>query len=195
VLTRNFFAPHRITTFTRRYWLREHTNGAEGHRKPGRPPPTMTSTTNLIRLQSYLKEQVKGEYEFRNTPHRTCVIAKEMTDYSAMRSYAEKNNLHYFTSYQNSEKPIKAIIRHLPPDTPAEDMSYRHEDLGFNVINVSQMTATRRAPNGQTQVESLPLFLVTLKRNITSQEIFKLNSLNHIIKVELYRAQTGLTQC
>jgi hypothetical protein len=43
-------------------------------------------------------------------------------------------------------------------------------------------------------VETLPLFLVSLTRNIESQEIFKLNSLNHIIiKAELYRAQTGLT--
>jgi hypothetical protein len=51
------------------------------------------------------------------------------------------------------------------------------------------------APNGQTHVEALILFLVALTRNIKSQEIFKLNSLNDIIiKAELYRAHTGLTQ-
>jgi hypothetical protein len=45
-------------------------------------------------------------------------------------------------------------------------------------------------------MEPLPLILVTLTRNIKSHEIFKLNSLNHIIiKVESYTAQTGLTQC
>jgi hypothetical protein len=45
-------------------------------------------------------------------------------------------------------------------------------------------------------VETLPLFIVTVTRNVKSQEIFKLNSLNHItIKVESYIAQTGLTQC
>jgi hypothetical protein len=39
-------------------------------------------------------------------------------------------------------------------------------------------------------------YLVTLTRNVKSQKIFKLNSLNHImIKVELYRAQIGLTNC
>jgi hypothetical protein len=42
----------------------------------------------------------------------------------------------------------------------------------------------------------MPLFLVTLIRNAKSQEIFKLNSLNHIITtVESYMAQTGLKQC
>jgi hypothetical protein len=37
----------------------------------------------------------------------------------------------------------------------------------FSVINVRQMRATRRAPNRQTHVEPLPLFLVALTRNIS----------------------------
>jgi hypothetical protein len=77
-----------------------------------------------------------------------------------------------------------------------EDIFSSLEDLGFNVTNVRQMTAIWRAPNGQTHKETLPLFFVTLTRNIKSYEIFKLNNLNHvIIKVGLYRAQTGFTQC
>jgi hypothetical protein len=78
-----------------------------------------------------------------------------------------------------------------------EAISNSLEDIiGFNVIDVRQMMATRRAPNRQTCVEPFPTFLGTLTKNMISQEIFKLNSLNHIIiMVELYRAQTGLIQC
>jgi hypothetical protein len=112
-----------------------------------------------------------------------------------MKSYLEKNNLQYFTFSPNSEKPIKAVIRHLTLDTPAEDISNSLENLGFNIINVRQLMTNRRAPNGQTYMETLPLLLVTLTRKVKSQEIFKLNNLNHIInKVESYRAQSGLTQ-
>jgi hypothetical protein len=53
-----------------------------------------------------------------------------------MKSYLEKNNLHYFNFSHNSEKPIKAVIRHLPPDPQVEDISNSLEELGFNVINV-----------------------------------------------------------
>jgi hypothetical protein len=42
---------------------------------------------------------------------------------------------------------IKAVIRHIPPDTPAEDISNNLENLVFNVINVRQMTASRTAAN------------------------------------------------
>jgi hypothetical protein len=91
---------------------------------------------------------------------------------------------------------MMAVIRHLPPDTPKEDISNSLEKVGFNVINVRQLATNQRALNGQAYMEILPLFLVTLTRNVISREIFKLNSLNHIIiKVESYRAQTGLTQC
>jgi hypothetical protein len=69
---------------------------------------------------------------------------------------------------------------------PAEDISSSLKGLGFNIIDVRQMTATETPPNSLTHVEPLPLFLVTLNsNNIKSQVIFKLNSLNHIIiKVE-----------
>jgi hypothetical protein len=98
---------------------------------------------------------------------------KEMEDYSAIESYLVGNNLHYFTFSPISEKPMKAVIHHLPPDMSAEDISSSFEDFGFKVMNVRQMTATQRAPNGQTQAVPLPLFLVTITRNIKSQEIFE----------------------
>jgi hypothetical protein len=66
VLTHNFFAPFRTPD------MDMETTGAENNlpeqeapRKPGRSPPIMmASTTNLIRLQSYLKGHVKEEYKF-----------------------------------------------------------------------------------------------------------------------------------
>jgi hypothetical protein len=62
-----------------------------------------------------------------------------------MKSLLEKNNLQYFTFSPNSEKPIKAVIRHLPPDKPAEVISNSLEGLGFSVINLRQLMTNRRA--------------------------------------------------
>jgi hypothetical protein len=99
----------------------------------------MISTTNFIRIQRDLKEHDKEKYEFRNARNRTNIITKEMANYSAMKSYMEKNSLHYFTFSPNSEEPIKKLILHLPPDTPTEYISNSFEDLGFGVIYVRQM--------------------------------------------------------
>jgi hypothetical protein len=90
----------------------------------------------FIQLESDLKEYVNAEYEYRNTRNGTRIIIKEMADYSAMKLYLEKHNLHYFTFSPNFEKSIKAVNRRLLPDEPAEDISNSLEDLGFSVINV-----------------------------------------------------------
>jgi hypothetical protein len=71
-----------------------------------------------------------------------------MADSSAMKSYLEKNNLHYFTLSPNSELRIKAVIRHLPPVTPVEDKNISNslDQLGFKLVIVRQMTTGRTKP-------------------------------------------------
>jgi hypothetical protein len=132
----------------------------------------MTLARNLVRLKSDLKDHVEGEYEFRNTRSQTRIITKEVADSSAMKSYVEKSNLHYFTFSPNSEKPIEAVICHLLPDTSAEVISNNPEDLGFKVISGRQMVPTPTPTNGKFHVEPLLLFLVTLTRNIKLQDLF-----------------------
>lgn len=116
-----------------------------------------------------------------------------MTDHSATKSYLEKNNLHCFTLFPNFEKPIKAVI-HSPPPPILSIGWYSQQPWGLRLEyhQREQMTATGTAPKGQIYTEPFLLFLEMLR----SQQIFKVNILCHIvIKVELYRVQTGLTRC
>jgi hypothetical protein len=200
--TRNYYAPLRAAAMDTAENTTEGEDAAEEQQRApsrvaGRPPPiVLTSAADLILLQKHLKGLVTGSFEFRSTRNGTRVITKEMADYSAIRSYFDSNHLHYFTFHPKSEKPIKAVIRQLPGDTPAEDISNGLQDLGFSILSVKQMTANCPSPEGGSHTVNLPLFLVTLTRTPKSQEIFKLSSLCHImIKVEAYRAQNGLTQC
>jgi hypothetical protein len=195
VATRNFFAPMRATN------MDTDTSGAEVTTveeavpgKAGRPPPiTLTATTNLIQLQRQLKNVAKDDFELRNTKNGTRVITKSMTDFEAVKYYFSTHNLSFYSFFPKSLKPVKAVLRHLPLNTPAEDISDGLINLGFDVVCVKQMT-TRRSPSEGTR--DLPLFLITLPRTAKSQEVFKPNNLCHIsIKVEAYRAQSGLMQC
>jgi hypothetical protein len=75
----------------------------------------------------------------------------------AVKSHFESNNLSYFTFYPKHDKPIKAVIRHLPQNTPAEDICDGLVNLGFDVISVKQMTTTRRPPPEESKITNLPL--------------------------------------
>jgi hypothetical protein len=118
-----------------------------------------------------------------------------MVDYLAVKSFFNQHSPSYFTFFPKSEKPIKAVLRHLPSNTPAQDISEGLVDLGFDVISVKQMSSNRRSPDGSKPV-NLPLFLVTLPRTPKSNENFKLSCLCHIsMKVESYKSQNNLSQC
>jgi hypothetical protein len=84
---------------------------------------------------------LKGNFQFRSTRNGT----RQMADYSAIRAYFDYKDLHYFTFHHKSEKSVKAVDRHLPIDTPAEDISNGLQDLGYSVFSVKHMTEVRPA--------------------------------------------------
>jgi hypothetical protein len=136
---------------------------------PGRPPPiVLTTPANLLQHPKEVKGLVKGNFEFRSTRNGTRVVTREMADYSAIRALFDGRKMSYYTFHPKSEKPIKAIIRHLPIDTPAEDIRNGLTEIGFSVMSVRQLTTNCRSLEGDTQ--KLPLFLVTLQKTAKSTE-------------------------
>jgi hypothetical protein len=146
-----------------------------------RPPPIiLTSATNLLQLQKSIKGMVKGSFEFRSSKNGTRVLTKEMADFSAIKSFFLSKKFDFYTFFPKSQKPIKAVIRHLPSNTPAEEICEALVELGFDTISVRQMTSIRRSPSQDPEYANLYLYLVTLPRTEKSQDIFKLTGLCHI---------------
>jgi hypothetical protein len=118
-----------------------------------------------------------------------------MVDYQSVKAHFETSNLFYYTFYPKSQKPIKAMICHLPQNTPVEDIHNGLVELGFDIISIKQLSIVQRSPERTTSI-TLPLFLVTLPRKTKSQYILKLSNLCHIsITVEAYKSQNALVQC
>jgi hypothetical protein len=144
--TRNCYAPLRSEDMeTRSAWE----GGGEADHEgavnfTGRPPPiVLTSAVNLIKSEKDIRSKVKGDFHLKTTRNGVRVVTREMADYLAIKRHFDLSQLGYFTFHPKSEKPIKAVIRHLPSDTPAEDISQELTALGFNVISVRQMTTSR----------------------------------------------------
>jgi hypothetical protein len=130
VSARKFFAPLTTTDADSNNVYADRTlTVKEAPRKTSRPPPlVMTATRNLIRIQCDLKGHIKGKCEIRNTQEEASIVTRETGKYAAVTWNLTKNNLHCFTFSLHSEKPIKAVTGHLPPDAPEEDNSNGRED-------------------------------------------------------------------
>jgi hypothetical protein len=101
-----------------------------------------------------------------------------MEDYASLKSHLELNETHYYTFHPKAEKSIKAVIRHLPGETAAEDIATELLALEHKVYNVCQMTTTRPQPERGHQTQALLLF-ITLERNEKSQQISQLTPKPH----------------
>jgi hypothetical protein len=79
-----------------------------------------------------------------------------LADFAEVKSHLDTNNLPYFTFYPKYLHPIKAVIRHRPMNTPAEDISEGLMELGFDTISVKQITSTRRSQSEETPTKNPP---------------------------------------
>jgi hypothetical protein len=148
---------------------------------------------NPLKFQAEIKVIISGTFEFHSTRNGIRVTAREIADYSVIMCHLDARNLSYYTYNPESLEPGNAMIRHLPGETPAKDISNELVTLSFSVISVRQMTASKPQSQGSSQITNLSLFQVTSVRKEKSPEICKLNSLSRVVvRVEAYRAQTGL---
>jgi hypothetical protein len=175
----------------------DETPSSHNNLEKGRPPPiVLTSEVTLLSLQKDLKAVVTGEFFFRNTASGTRITTKSMAGYKVIQNLLSQKGLPFFTFYTRGEKPVKALIRHLPINTSSEDITVALQELGYEVISVKQMTVKSPSPEGEVTLVSLHLFFITLVRNQKSLDIFKISSLcNIIVKVEAYKFKSDLTQC
>jgi hypothetical protein len=124
----------------------------------GRPPPIIvTSNINLIKTQKQLDTKLKGVFTIRNTRNRTRLTTKSMEDYTGLKTHLEETKRNYYTFHPKDEKTIKAVIRHLPIDTPAEDTAKEMLAMDYKVQSVKQITTRQKPEGGQlTHPAALP---------------------------------------
>ncbi|GFU12820.1 probable RNA-directed DNA polymerase from transposon BS [Trichonephila clavipes] len=108
--------------------------------------------------------------------------------YHELLDFLKKVQYEFYSIKLKSERPIKVVIKGLPKKAKTEDMHSDLIDLGFTVDRVSQLT-------GKITNQLLPVFLVTLPRNMINATIFKLDKLSYLnVTVEGYDSK-GVTQC
>lgn len=108
-------------------------------------PPSIILTTiiNILTFQVDIKAIANGSFDVRDTSNGIRIMAREKADYSAIMSHLGAGKLPYYTYHPKILKNMKAVIRPLPGDTPAEDITNELMALGFTIISVRQMSTSR----------------------------------------------------
>jgi len=101
----------------------------------------------------------------------------------------------YYTFQCKQEKPYKIVIRGLHPSTNVSDIKNELEQLGHDVVRVTNIIVKRRINKALTKV-ALLLFFVDLVSKPSNKNVYELNyMLNCRIKVEPPRKKSEIPQC
>ncbi|GFX61631.1 nucleic-acid-binding protein from transposon X-element [Trichonephila clavipes] len=93
-----------------------------------------------------------------------------------------------FAIKPKAERPIKVVIKGLPRNSNPKDIENDLVELGYTVDKVSQLI-------GRISKQPLPIFLVSLPRNIFNAKIFELKKVSFMnVTVDGYDGK-GVTQC
>ncbi|GFV63170.1 nucleic-acid-binding protein from transposon X-element [Trichonephila clavipes] len=87
-----------------------------------------------------------------------------------------------------AERPVKVVIKGLPRTINLEEIKKDLDMLGYTPERVNQLI-------GKKTKRTLPIFLITLPRNLDNLKIFDLKTLSYLsVSVEGYNGK-GVTQC
>ncbi|GFS64448.1 nucleic-acid-binding protein from transposon X-element [Trichonephila clavipes] len=102
--------------------------------------------------------------------------------------FLRERKFQFYTIKSKAERPIKVVIKGLPRSTNPEEIKEDLELLGYTPERVNQLV-------GRKTKRALPIFLITLPRNLDNLKIFDLKTLSYLsIRVEGYNGK-GVTQC
>ncbi|GFV40266.1 nucleic-acid-binding protein from transposon X-element, partial [Trichonephila clavipes] len=109
-------------------------------------------------------------------------------DYYKLLQLLDQENYQYHVITPKAERPIKVVVKGLPKETEINDIKSDLIEQGFPEAKVAQLT-------GRITKQPLPVFMITLPRNINNAKIFQLKTLSYLsIRIEGYEG-TGVTQC
>ncbi|GFT78221.1 nucleic-acid-binding protein from transposon X-element [Trichonephila clavipes] len=163
---------------------------AENHNVIYLPPPiTIDNVKQSHQLLKKLQDITKQKKRGKITGKGLGVYPETPEAYHTIRRYVDAEKLESFTYQLDEEKDLKAVIRGMRSDTPAQEIIDNLRTYGITVNVCHAMTSRKTG-------KPLPLFLVILPRSDLNINIFNLTDLCYLkIMVEHLRPKIGPAQC
>ncbi|GFY45724.1 PRE_C2HC domain-containing protein, partial [Trichonephila inaurata madagascariensis] len=152
------------------------------------PPPVFLNIDKNYLEQLKTLTKTIPTLRSKKTGELIRLYTNNFEDYRLLNNTLEKLKFQYFCIKPKQERPIKVVIKGLPRDTETQHIHENLIELGYTVDKVTQLI-------GRITKQALPIFLITLPRNITNLQIFHLTQLCYLtVRVEGYDGK-GVTQC
>ncbi|GFV20160.1 nucleic-acid-binding protein from transposon X-element [Trichonephila clavipes] len=109
-------------------------------------------------------------------------------EYHSLKETIKQLHYQFYVITARNDRPIKVVIKGLPKSTHVDEIKLDLKEQGFEPERVVQLI-------GRKTKNPLPVYMISLPRNITDLKIFHIKTLGYLsIRVEPYEGR-GITQC
>lgn len=157
---------------------------------PKPPPIYITDVANIQPLRNLLTELAGDNYEIKiYSVDEVKVQPKSEEIYRIIAKALNERGTRFHTYQPKSEKNFNVVLRGMHFSTPVADIKAEIEQLGHEVVNISNIKQ-------RTTKKPLPMFWVNLKQNVNNKDIYQvIYLLNTKISFEPPRKKREIPQC
>ncbi|GFW15400.1 nucleic-acid-binding protein from transposon X-element [Trichonephila clavipes] len=124
----------------------------------------------------------------KKAEHYIKLYTDTLYQYHALNTFLDNRKFPHYIITPKAQRAIKVVIKGLSRDTKPTDIENDLIDLGFIVDRITQVI-------GNISRQRLPIFTVSLPRNLSNANIFDLKTLSNLsISIEGFDRK-GATQC
>ncbi|GFW70908.1 PRE_C2HC domain-containing protein [Trichonephila clavipes] len=150
------------------------------------PPPIMLKVTETYKQQMKVITDKLPTTRGKITGTYLKLYTNTNELHHQLIHFLEDLKYEFYVITPKEKRPIKIVIKGLPRDTKTDEIENKLTELGFTVNKVSQLI-------GCITNQALPVYLVSLPRNIHNTNFFDLNQLRFLtLRVEGYESK-GVT--
>ncbi|GFT26329.1 putative RNA-directed DNA polymerase from transposon X-element [Trichonephila clavipes] len=133
------------------------------------PPPIMLKTSDETREHMKVITTTFPNIRSKLSGELIKLYTNTSIEYHKLLNLLDQHRFQYHVITPKDERPIKVVIKGLPRNTDINDIKSDLVDQGFNETKVSQLI-------GRITKQKLPVFMITLPRNIHNAKIFQLKT-------------------
>ncbi|GBN98670.1 Nucleic-acid-binding protein from transposon X-element [Araneus ventricosus] len=154
-----------------------------------KPQPVMLKITDNYNL---LLQKINREFKGIHSNLANGYIRIHPTDDKSHKGIIDllrSEKAFFYVVQPASERPIKVVLKGIPPDTNTEVIKQSLEDQNFHPLKIVNLKQQRSR-------QPLPMFLVELPNDKNAQKIYNIKTVGNLsITVESFRKKAGFTQC
>lgn len=156
------------------------------------PPVVIQGAINYNTIKQ-LKEKLNDNLLVKYKGKKYNLITTNINDYQTVLNFAKENKEQYHTYTIPSSKPIKFILKNLPPEITADQIKEDLENSSISTLDVKQMIKKDAINNKEIK---LPMYVINFPPTVNKSEIYKIKSVCQcIVQWENYKNKKSVIQC